>query len=745
MGASAITLRFSAIQAKLIGHMLLALTFFVAALASPANAARPGDRQVMVLDSGWRFHQGDAARAVSDPAFKDGDWDRVSLPHSWNRVGEYRTERTDRTNAYQGASWYRLRFTAPSRPAGGRSFLQFDGVGSVADVWLNGRRIGRHEGAFSRFRFDVTDFVQPGQPAVVVVRADNSKPAPGSPTGHVIPLSGDFFIYGGIYRPVSLVTTGPVHVDLLDHAGPGVYATTISATPAKAAIEVRTRLRNEAASDGPVEVVASLLDAGGRRIATTSMNRTVSGSDEVRQQLDVDKPHLWNGRADPYLYRVEVELRWGKTVLDRVTEPFGIRTVRFDPDRGFFLNGKSLPLHGVSRHQDRLGKGWALTTQDHEEDMALIEEIGANTIRFAHYQHAPDWFRLADERGMVVWAEVPFVNQTTFGPGAPSPALIANARQQMLELIRQNQNHPSVVTWSVGNEVDIKSSGEGRRGNSRGLLRELAALAKQTDPSRPTTFADCCERVPGKKGGGSEMLAGTTDLIGYNRYFGWYNGKPDDLGPELDRLHRLHSTLPMSVSEYGAGGALTQHTDTPHTGPFDPHGRPQPEEYQSWLLERQWLEIKARPYLWASWVWNMFDFATNTRAEGDAVDINTKGLMTFDRKTRKDAFYFFKANWSATPVLYITARRFVERPDPVTDVKIYSNADSVRLVVNGRDLGSRSCPDRICLWPGVTLAAGANDVVAQARFGTTTLSDRVAWRAPAAADGDDVFRQRSQY
>lgn len=720
-------------------RLLIAFVLMIAAMAGAEPARAEPDhrraespRRSVDLASGWRFRRGGADAPIGD-AHDDSGWERVGVPHSWNRVGEYSLNRDPRTDLYQGVGWYRLRFPTPAHKADERHFLQFDGVGSIAEVWLNGRRLGEHRGAFSRFRFEVTGLLRADRPNLVAVRADNSERKAGSSTADVIPLSGDFFIFGGVYRGVSLVTTSAAHVDLMDHGGPGVYATTDRVTAEAARISVRTRV---AARPRPVTLSVSLDDATGREVASARSRVAAGGLREVATRLDLPSPRLWNGRADPYLYRLRVELLDGPRLLDRVVEPYGVRSFAIDPDTGFSLNGKPLRLQGVSRHQDWMAKGWAIEAAEHRADMALAEELGANTIRMAHYQHAPEWFDLADRAGMVVWAELPFVNQVAWTDSDASPALAANARTQLVELIRQNFNRPGVVTWSVGNEVDIHRRGDDWGDHSLKLLRELAALARREDPSRPTVFADCCEEsVEGRPDPGRKTLAGAADLIGYNRYFGWYYGRPDQLGPALDILHARHPRLPMSVSEYGAGGSLTQHSDDPRGGPVAEHGRPQPEEYQSFILEQAWPAIAARPYLWGSWLWNLVDFATRTRSEGDATDLNTKGLVTADRKTRKDAFYYIQANWSDRPVLHLTGKRYVDRVYPVVDVRAYSNAATARLTVNGRDLGSRPCPGRICAWPGVRLDRGENVVAIAATVAGRTLTDEARWTAPDARAG----------
>ncbi|MDZ4307514.1 glycoside hydrolase family 2 protein [Allopontixanthobacter sp.] len=709
--------------------MLLALFFALTAAGCATTSApsqdQPSIRIVTQLTDGWEFAYNDEwspSDAIETPA---SSWQPVSLPHSWNRLGEYCIGRTQATDNRQGRGWYRREIAGTDLDPARRHFIEFDAVGNVADAWLNGQHLGSHSGAFTRFRFELTAGLDFTGSNILLVRADNSDPQPGSSTEHVIPLLGDFFIHGGIYRPARLISVPHSHIDLTDAGGPGVYAVPSLAADGSATIAATVRLDGALAGQ---EVRLKAIDAEGRTAAETNIALT-AGQTEARGSLDLASPRLWNGLEDPYLYRLEATLVVGGRTVDRVVQPLGIRSIRFDPDKGFFLNGEPLRLRGVSRHQDYLGKGWALSEEDNARDMAMIAEMGANSVRVAHYPQAEQWFDLADRYGMVVWAEVPFVNKAAFTDAAASPELVANARQQMTEMIRQNFNHPSVVTWGIGNEVDIDLAFKrlGPKADARPLLRELNALSKREDPSRPTVLADCCEATPGEKADYLPILTGQADLMGYNRYFGWYYGKVEDLGPHLDMLHARHPGVPLSVSEYGAGGALTQHSDHPEGRPTNVTGRPQPEEFQSWLHEQSWPQIRAREYLWGSWIWNMFDFSSRVRQEGDATDINTKGLVSFDRTIRKDAFFYYRAQWSNEPVVHITSRRFVQRTEPGTRIKVYSNAPSVDLSLNGEQIGSAPCIDRICTREGVTLVAGENLVTAKATFGAEVLDDSVSW------------------
>lgn len=690
----------------------------------PNTPPRVAERGSADLAGDWQFLYRDGWSPEAAALASDEGWESVSLPHNWNRLGEYRVGRTDATDNRQGTGWYRRQLDGKVLDPAKRHFVEFDGVGNVADVWLNGQHIVRHAGAFTRFRAELTPRLDFSGPNTLLVRADNSDPQPGSSTQDVIPLLGDFFIHGGIYRPARLISVPRSHIALDDFGGPGVYITPRPNGSAKAVVDVLVRLTT--AVDGQL-LTATVVDAAGKKIASASLRLAASQRD-ARFSVPLATPRLWSGRKNPYLYSLIVSLGGQGLETDQVTQTFGVRDARFDADAGFLLNGEKLQLRGVSRHQDILGKGWALSPSDHERDMVIIAEMGANSVRVAHYPQATEWVDLADRYGMVVWAEVPFVNKVAFGNALASDKLRENARVQMTEMIRQYFNHPSIVTWGIGNEVDIDLAFNrlGPKADARPLVRELRALSHAEDPSRPTVIADCCEGTPGKKADYLPVLTGEADLMGYNRYYGWYYGKVEELGPHLDRLHATHPKIPMSVSEYGAGGALTQHSNDPEGRPFN-LGRQQPEEYQSWWHEQSWPQIRERSYLWGSWIWNMFDFASRVRQEGDATDINTKGLVSYDRAVRKDAFYYYKAQWSTEPVVHITSSRYVLRSSPVTRIKVYSNAPIVELTLNGAPIGQIACPDRICIREGVTLAEGLNRIEASAAFGGKTVVDRVEW------------------
>lgn len=740
--------RFARLILGIVGLFALSNTPTKAGETVTSSANEESPRQVLPLSSGWRFRFGSTETGITDPNFDDSEWQAVDLPHTWNRMGEYALTRSSDTNVQQGIGWYRLRMDGSALTRDRVTVLQFDGVGNIADVWINGVHLGTHKGAFSRFRFDVTGHLRVGKPNIIVVKADNSKPEPGSSTEHVIPLGGDFFVHGGLYRGVSLISTDRTSIDLLDHGGPGIYISTPKVTEKSADVSVVTRLRNSGTSSRKLNVLTRILDGDGKTVGLDKTQARLPKGEaaEIRRNLILANPRLWQGRDNPYLYQVTVELIDGKKVIDKVSQSFGVRTFSFDPGRGFILNGKPTKLFGASRHQDRQGKGWALSPEDHAEDMAIMAEMGVNTVRHAHYQHAQEWTEEADKAGMIVKAELPFVHESAFGEAPPSPELIANARQQLTELIRQNYNHPSIMIWSVGNEIDIgaainalRKGGKGPPAQSRDMLIELDRLARHEDPSRPTAYADCCEGIPSPLSRpGAQNLNDVTGVIGLNRYFGWYYGAPGDVAGALGKLHAKYPDRAVTLTEYGAGGAFTQHTDNPLGGPVNANGRPHPEAYQAWYHEETWKVLKQQDYVAATWIWNMFDFASTSREEGEAFDLNDKGLVSYDRKERKDAFYFYKANWSKAPVLHLTGRRYVDRAYPVIDVRAYSNADAVRLTVNGKDYGTAPCPDRICVWPSVALERGDNIVSVSALINGAALSDTVKWTAPDPKAGLSV-------
>ncbi len=655
--------------------------------------ARPTPRHVVALAEGWRFLRADAPGAEG-VAFDDRAWARVRVPHTWNAV-----DGADGGNDYyRGIGWYRRRQTIAGSEAGRRLYVEFDGANLETTLFVNGREAGRHAGGYARFRFDVTPLVKLGASNVFAVKVTNAV------NKNVPPRSADYTFFGGLYRDARLVSVDPTHLDLDSFGSSGVLAFPVSVTREVATVSVRAAVTNAGEGVREAEVRVTLRVPGaGKPVAeaSTHVSLAAKGTVEKSLALQVAAPHLWDGVRDPFLYGVDVEVIVGGRVVDVVTEPLGLRFFDFDAQAGFSLNGVPLALRGVNRHQDREGKGWALAPRDHDEDMALIREVGANAVRLAHYQHSQYFYDLCDKYGLVVWAEIPVVNSAGGGP------FVVNAEQQLAELIRQSGNHPSIVTWSVANELQHDKSDAGAL---EPLVTALHRRARREDPSRPTSLATFY--------GATDPSAAITDLVGFNRYDGWYVSTTDAFAPGLDVMRARRPQLKMAISEYGAGASVSIHAAVPKK-------RDHSEEYQALFHETYWQALAARPFIWGSFVWNMFDFASDGRKEGDHPGRNDKGLVTYDRKVKKDAFYFFKASWSRAPVVHVAGSRFSPRPPGAYELKVYSNADTVRLRVNATLLPEIAAPNHVFVWPSVALVPGANVIEASAVIAGRAVRDRV--------------------
>jgi beta-galactosidase len=661
-------------------------------------------REETRLDSDWRFIKGDAAGAA-DPEWIVTNWETISLPHSWGWEDAQRGK-----NYYRGPGWYRRELVVQPQN-GKRYFLRFEAAGSVADVYLNGKLLGQHRGAFGAFAYEITRGLSRNGTNLLAVRVSNAAEP------DIAPLSGDFCVFGGLYRPVHLIETGEENFTLTDHGSPGVAWLQTSVTKSQATVDIKAQISNGTRRNQSLKFVASVLDASGKRIATGEQPIVLMSNVTAPFSLRVvvPEPHLWNGRQDPYLYRAIVELRSTDTLVDSVEQPLGLRFYSIDPDKGFFLNGEPYHLHGVNRHQDRPDKGWALTEADQDEDIRLIQEIGATVVRCAHYQHSDYFYSLCDKAGILVWAEIPQVDKI-----GGDEMFAETSRSQLLDLIRQNINHPAIFTWSLFNELRPGNPDPHRE------LQDLNLLAHGEDPTRPTIAATCVETLP--------QMNQIPDLLGYNIYPGWYDGwgTKDDFGPLLDRSRTMSQHGGLCVSEYGAGANVLQHQENMQAPPKTT-GQWHPEEWQCILHESAWGAMKARPFVWGTFLWNMFDFTSYWRHEGGIPGRNDKGLVTYDRAIKKDAFYFYKANWSEEPTLYITSRRYTERTNAVTDVKIYSNAKNVELLLNGTSLGNHANgTNGVFVWKAVQLKPGENRIAARAELRGQKLTDECVWQLRAA-------------
>ena len=596
------------------------------------------------------------------------DWEIVCLPHTWNA----QDGQDGGADYYRGACWYATELESPEREAADRVYLEFDGANSVASVFLNGDKMAYHEGGYSRFRVDITDHLKQEE-NLLSVCVDNSEKS------NVYPQTADFTFYGGLYRDVSVVVVPETHFDM-DFWGADGF--TVSAKT-DGTVTMRAYVKNPQRDDS---VQFLILDQDGK----TAAEGFASAQSETRMELLIPQPHLWQGIEDPYLYRAVVRIVRRNETVDEVSARFGVREFYVDPEKGFFLNGKSMPLRGVSRHQDRLGIGNALRREEHEEDARLIRELGANTIRLAHYQHSQYFYDICDELGFIVWAEIPFISVMNLDPAAHD-----NCRSQIKELVYQNYNHPCICFWGISNEITIG----GERPGLLDHLRELNDLVKSMDSTRLTTMAHV-SMVPK-----DSPMNQITDVLSYNHYFGWYGGKMEQNEVWLDDFHAMHPHRPLGLSEYGAEGIITYHND-------DPKCRDYSEEYQALYHEHMAKIIDQRPYLWATHVWNMFDFGCDARDEGGVKGRNNKGLMTFDRKIKKDSFYVYKAYWSKEPFVHLCGRRYAQRAQAEVCIRVYSNQKSVSLEVNGVQMAEQN-GDKVFVFEHIPLQEGFNTLVAR--------------------------------
>jgi beta-galactosidase len=655
-------------------------------------AAQP--RVDVSLNSGWRFIRQDVSGA-QNASFNDSAWSVVNLPHTWNGFdgqagGSY----------YQGIGWYRTHYPVDGSQAGRRFFLKFDGAYSVADVWVNGNYLGQHQGGFAAFVFDVTPCLKVGADNVIAVKVNNAYNA------DVPTLGGDFTLCGGLYRNAHLLVTDPVQISPLDFGSPGVYLKTTNVSSNSADLQITTVVSNANATAKTVMLRATVFDAASNTVTvlTNTLVLAAGTLSNVVQSTTVANPHLWNGLADPYLYRVLVELVDGTSVIDQVSQPLGFRWFSVDPNTGFQLNGRAYDLHGVNLHQFWLNLGWAITSTERQKAYALLKELGATFVRLCHYQHADETYQLGDENGIVLWSELGMVGSYT-----ASSNFYANAKQQLQEMIRQNYNHPAICFWSLYNE-------QGSAGFTN-LLEQLNSVAHTEDSTRLTTAAS-------NQGDGAAMNW-YTDVISFNKYFGWYGGVNSDFSSWADNIHNNYPTRCIGLSEYGAGASVYQHEENP-TAPVTTSAW-HPEEWQNLLHEAYWPMLQARPWIWCKQVWVMFDFPSAWRNEGDTPGRNDKGLVTIDGQICKDAFYFYKAWWTTNPMVYITGHTFTNRLTNAITAKVYANCDSVELFLNGVSQGSRTSTNRIFTWPITLVPGGTNTMQAIGAQGTNTVADSLIW------------------
>ena len=594
-------------------------------------------RNIKIINSGWAFSKD----AKSAPSAVPADWMALNLPYTWNG----KDGQDGGNDYYRGTCWFAKEIKAADLPEGEVHYLQFDGVNSSCEVFWNGKKIAEHHGGYSTFRAEIKDIKDAN---ILAVAVDNS------PNQKVYPQNADFTFYGGIYRDVSVIGVKKNHFDLDYYGSPSIMGTP-EIKGADAEVTIKTFIKDDDDCKVKYEIIAE-----GEVIASCIMDE----DDEAK--FTIENVHLWDGLRDPYLYTAKATLIEKGEGIDEISTRFGCRSFKVDPEKGFILNGREYPLRGVSRHQDRPDIGNALLPEHHKEDLELIVEMGANTIRLAHYQHSQVFYDLCDEAGLVLWAEIPYISKHMKDG-------FDNTVSQMKELVVQNYNHPSIVVWGLSNEITIAGSADPDLVRNHKVLNDLC---HEMDKTRLTTIASVtmCSID-------TEYIH-ISDIVSYNHYFGWYGGTTDMNGPWFDNFHKKYPKKAIGLSEYGCE-ALDWHTSTPTQGDYT-------EEYQSYYHEELIKQIMDRPYLWATHVWNMFDFAADARAEGGENGMNHKGLVTFDRKYKKDSFYAYQAWLSDKKVLHLCSKKYIDRVEDVTKVTVYSNCDEIELFANGVSVGKQT-------------------------------------------------------
>lgn len=625
-------------------------------------------RNIINLNKDWRFIQKDAGLPQSFPE----DWSRIELPHTWNAVDGH-----DGNGKYdRGKYWYAKSFVTPKQPlSGGKVYVEVLAAGQQATVYVNGTEVTYHEGGYSIFRADITKLCkEEGENLLVIACSNEYKDS-------VYPQSADFAFYGGLYRGVNLISVPDTHFDLDFYGGPGIKVTPKPCDCGGASFEIESWVTNP---DENFTVMYSIVDGNGIEVAGA-----VRPADDTKVTIYVPDVEKWD-IDNPYLYQVTATLQRRNEAYDEVSTHVGVRSFSCDPEKGFILNGVETPLRGVSRHQDRLYIGNALTREDHYEDAVIIKELGANTIRLAHYQHSQDFYDACDYLGFIVWAEIPFISVFNKDPDAHR-----NCISQMKELIIQNYNHPSICFWGVSNEILIGGISDKLVENHK----ELNALCKELDPTRLTTIAHVTMTPM------DSPMHGITDVESYNHYFGWYGSRMEDNGPWMDNFHKVHPEICLGLSEYGCEGIVTYHGPNPACKDYS-------EEYQALYHECLAKMLDERPWIWSSHVWNMFDFGCAARDEGGVAGRNNKGLVTMDRKTKKDSYYVYQAYWTKSPMVHLCGRRYAQRAGETTQIRVYSNQPTVTLYLNGEKVEEQTA-EKVFVFD-VTLDDGFNTVVADA-------------------------------
>lgn len=679
---------------------VLSLTLLLACLGLMTMQAE--GRKVESFNSGWSFKKAPAEKelAINAPKWDKG-WSEVEIPHTWNA----KDMQVQANSFYEGAAYYKKQYFFPAELKDKRVFLRFEGVGSCAEVFVNGMLATSHKGGYSAFACEISPLLKAGEENEIIVKADNkSRP-------DVIPVNHNLFgVYGGIYRPVWLIVTEPYNISVTDCASPGVYVTQKNVSKKQADVKVEVKLDNGTLQPVPVTLQNTIYDQEGKQVATHSQSFELSaqGEQAYESSFTIKKPTLWQGRENPYLYKVVSRLIKDGQVIDEMVQPLGLRKYEIVAGKGFYLNGEKYPMYGVTRHQDWWGLGSALKNENHDFDLATIMDVGATTVRFAHYQQSDYLYSRCDSLGLIIWAEIPFVNRVT-GQEAE------NCRNQLREMIRQSFNHPSIYVWGLHNEVYQPHQ------YTKELTQSLHDLAKTEDPDRYTVSVNGYGHM-------EHPVNLVADIQGMNRYFGWYEKKIQDIKPWVENLEKEYPHQKLMLTEYGADANLNHQTEylgdaLNWTKEF------YPETFATKTHEYQWSVIAAHPYIIASYLWNTFDFCAPMWVRGGVPARNMKGLVTFDRKIKKDSYFWYKANWSKEPVLYLTQRRNWDREKKETSVTVYSNIGTPKVYLNGKELtGIREGYTPVhYIIDNITLDMGKNIVKTVVVKDGKTYEDEIEW------------------
>lgn len=680
----------------LLPLLLLLLVFQACTSTSDKNLISGNNaRQSFSFNGSWEFKKGELEANAA--------WEKIRIPHTWNNV-DMQTQRND---FYAGVAHYRKIYAPDASLKDKRLFLRFEGVATVADIFVNGTFAGNHFGGYSAFAIEITDLVKYEQENEILVKVNNASRPDVIPVNHRL-----FGVYGGIYRPVELIITEQINIAVNDYASSGIYISQKNVSAKSADVGVKIKIDNRTGKSDKVTVNTSIYDMSGKQklYKKDDIELQPQGRKIISQDFKLKNPHLWQGLDDPYLYKVVTRLVQNGTLIDEVTQPLGLRHFELKASDGMYLNGKKVPMYGTCRHQDWWELGSALTNEQHDTDLEIIKELGATTIRLAHYQQSEYFYSKCDSIGFMVWAEIPFVNRV-------STKEANNAKQQLIELIRQNYNHPSIYVWGLHNEVYQPHN------YTISLTQELNDLAKTEDPDRYTVQVSGYNKI-------NHPVNNNADIQGINQYFGWYNGTLDSIQTWVERVEKQFPEHKIIFSEYGGEANIYQQREiADNRGDCCGFDKDYYEAFATRFHEEHWHAISTHPVLVASYIWNTFDFATPLSSQGRMEARNMKGLVTIDRKVKKDPFYWYKANWSKDPVLYITQRRVVNRGNQITPVTVYSNVGTPRLFVNGSEIEFyiKGYTDVHYIFNDVALREGENIVEVKIEKDGKLYEDKIVW------------------